>query len=171
MKRYYFVLCKTGHYCSGKSQKIKFKTKKTKKKKTKMEHECEFLVILKPDSVRRGLIGEIISSFEKMGFQLESMGKKRVPGDYLKILYGHLNPTIFEKNCDFMKSGDCIISTWRGNVQAARKMIGETDPLRRDPSSIRGKYSNSIRYNIIHCSDSVESAKNEVDELKKLSIL
>lgn len=133
-----------------------------------MENECYFLVILKPDAIRRGIAGKIISTYEKKGFQLKSLKKCALSRDYLLSLYEDLKPEIFDQNCDFMQSGDCIVSIWYGNVLLAKKLAGKTDPLQRDENSIRGKYSNSLRFNVVHCSDSVKSAKKEFDLTRSL---
>jgi len=123
-----------------------------------------FFVMVKPDGVKRGLVGEIISRFEKRGFKLHNM-KMTVPSKELAAEHykEHEGKVFFKDLIEFTCSGAVIPMIWEGTVEVAREIVGATIPWDATKGSIRGDYACSLRYNLIHCSDSVESAKREID--------
>jgi len=132
---------------------------------TTMSSERTFLMI-KPDGVARGLVANIIQRFEQRGYKLVAM-KMMVPSEeLLNQHYGDLkNKPFFPSLVKFIGSGPCVPMVWEGKdmVKQGRAMLGETDPLKSKPGSIRGDFSVDMGRNIIHGSDSVESANNEIN--------
>jgi nucleoside-diphosphate kinase len=139
------------------------------------------LVLLKPDAVKRGLTGEIISRFEKAGLKI--VGMKMVSPDEshyhhhyetISKLISRRGEEVFHKNADFMMSGPVIAMVLQGVnvVSNVRKMVGDTDPGSAQPGTIRGDYAHmTIEHanknssglpNIIHASGNVEEAGQEV---------
>lgn len=128
------------------------------------------LVIIKPDAVQRGLIGEVTSRFEKKGLQL--MGTKMVylDDEILKEHYAHIaDKPFFPGILKFMKSSPAVVQVWAGLdvVNAVRILCGITKAREADAGSIRGDLAMSIQCNVIHASDSIEAAKAEVKRFFK----
>jgi nucleoside-diphosphate kinase len=133
------------------------------------------LIILKPDSVRRKLLGEIISRFEKKGFNVENMDFRVLSRTIVEQHYSHvkiLHPQIFDSIVDYMTSGPVLIIVLSGNdvIFETRKLIGKTIIKDALPGTIRGDLgiSNTNGENLIHASDSPESA---LEELKRFGFL
>ncbi|ESO93907.1 hypothetical protein LOTGIDRAFT_205662 [Lottia gigantea] len=127
--------------------------------------ERTFLAV-KPDGVQRGLVGDIISRFEKRGYKLVALKLQQVSEDHLRKHYADLKgKPFFEGLVKFMASGPLVAMVWEGLdvVKQGRAMLGETNPLASKPGSIRGDYSIDMGRNICHGSDSVESAKKEIE--------
>ena len=128
-----------------------------------MSEKQKLFVMIKPDGVKRGLIGEIISRFEKKGFNLEAM-KMVVPS--CKLVEGHYEEHskkgFFDDLVKFTTSGPVVAMIWNGDVQVARKLVGSTLPWKADVGTIRGDMACCMRENLVHCSDSVESSKREI---------
>jgi nucleoside-diphosphate kinase len=123
-------------------------------------------VMVKPDGVARRLIGRIITMFEEKGLHLVQCGMVQPTEDVLRRHYvDHIEKPFFKDMEEYMLEGMVFISVWEGvsAVSVARSLIGATDPLRADLSSIRGRYGITVSRNLIHGSDSVEAAKREVD--------
>ena len=122
-----------------------------------------FLVMIKPDGVQRGLVGEIISRFEKRGFTLHNMKmvipSKEIVEDHYEE---HEGKAFFDKLVKFTCSGAVVPMIWEGNIQVARNIVGATVPWEAVKGTIRGDYACSIRSNLVHCSDTVESAQREI---------
>ena len=130
-----------------------------------MARERSF-VMVKPDGVQRGLVGEIMGRFEKRGFQV--VGAKLMwPGEtLLRKHYGDLSSKpFFEGMIKDMMSGPVFAMIIEGNnaVKMARRMLGETNPFDSLPGSIRGDFAVDISRNVCHGSDSVESANKEIE--------
>lgn len=130
----------------------------------KMTRERSF-VMIKPDGVQRGLMGEIMSRFEKRGYQI--VGAKLMwPGEtLLRQHYGDLSAkSFFEGMIKDMMTGPVFAMVIEGSnvVKNARRMLGETNPADSLPGSIRGDYAIDIGRNICHGSDSVDSANQEI---------
>ncbi|WP_072718764.1 MULTISPECIES: nucleoside-diphosphate kinase [Planktothrix] len=126
--------------------------------------ERTFLAI-KPDGVQRGLVGEIIRRFETKGFTLVGL-KLLIPSQELaeKHYAVHKERPFFKDLVSFITSGPIVAMVWEGDgvVASARKMIGATNPLNAEPGTIRGDFGINIGRNIIHGSDAIETAQNEI---------
>lgn len=126
--------------------------------------ERTFLMV-KPDGVQRGLIGEIISRFEKKGFQLAGAKLLTVPRELAEAHYAeHKERPFFGELVDFITSSPVFAMVWEGDqvIATARQMMGATNPLNAAPGTIRGDFGISVGMNIIHGSDSPESAEREL---------
>lgn len=123
------------------------------------------LVILKPCTVQRGLIGEIISRFEKKGLRLAGMKMVWLTDEILSEHYAHLKDRpFFQRVKDAMDVCPVIVCCWEGidAVQVVRLMAGATNGRNAQPGTIRGDYSMSVQENIVHASDSLETAAIEL---------
>jgi nucleoside-diphosphate kinase len=123
------------------------------------------LVLAKPDAVKRKLVGKIIARLERKGLKLAGIKMLQLDDGILKEHYAHLTDKPFFKDiAAFMKSLPVIAMVWEGknSVEAVRKIVGVTDPLQAELGTIRGDFALSIDENMIHASDSVESAEKEV---------
>ena len=122
------------------------------------------VVLLKPDALQRGLVGEIVSRLERKGLKLVGM-KMMVAGDSLLSEHyaHHKDKPFFSSLKKFMMSAPLVVMLWEGvdSVDVARKMTGATNGRNADLGSIRGDLSISQSNNLIHVSDSVESAEVE----------
>jgi len=124
-------------------------------------------IAVKPDGVQRGLVGKIVSRFEERGYKLVAI-KAVVPSRALaEEHYADLRPRPFFKGLvDYMTNGKApvVAMVWEGKdvIRQGRAMIGATNPLDSAPGSIRGQYCISVGRNIIHGSDSYESAAKEI---------
>lgn len=123
------------------------------------------LVILKPCTIQRGLIGEIISRFEKKGLILCGMKMTWLTDEILSEHYAHLKErSFFQRVKDAMAVCPVIICCWKGvdAVQVVRTLAGATNGRNAAPGTIRGDYSMSVQENIVHASDSPETAEIEL---------
>jgi nucleoside-diphosphate kinase len=128
------------------------------------------VVIIKPDGVRRGLVGEILSRFEKKGFKIRALKMIRLSREQAEKLYDiHFGKSFFNDLVNYMTSGPVVAVILEGDnaVNAVRLMIGPTDGSKAPPGTIRGDYSLSIRENVIHASDSIERVEHEVSVVFK----
>lgn len=122
-------------------------------------------IAIKPDAVQRGLIGPIIERFERKGFKLVGLKLMHVSKDLAERHYQeHREKPFFKGLVDFITSGPIVAMVWEGDnvVESARKMMGSTNPKDAQPGTIRGDFSVDLGRNVIHGSDSVESAKREI---------
>ncbi|CAK9188045.1 unnamed protein product [Ilex paraguariensis] len=122
-------------------------------------------IMIKPDGVQRGLIGEIISRFEKKGFFLKEMKLIRVERPFAEKHYEDLSAKpFFDGLVEYIISGAVVAMVWEGKnvVATGRKIIGATNPSLSDPGTIRGDFAVEIGRNVIHGSDSVENARKEI---------
>ncbi|CEJ01159.1 hypothetical protein G6F70_004336 [Rhizopus microsporus] len=123
-------------------------------------------IAIKPDGVQRGLVGKIISRFEERGYKLVGLKAIVPPRELAEKHYEDLSSRPFFKGLvDYMTSGTPVIAmVWEGKdvVKQGRAMIGATNPLESAPGTIRGQYAISVGRNIIHGSDSFESAEKEI---------
>mgnify|MGYP005842413703 CR=1 FL=1 len=122
-------------------------------------------IMVKPDGVQRGLIGEIITRFEKRGYKLVGLKMFLMPGEVAKTHYSeHQNKPFFKGLVDFITSGPVVAMVWEGKnvIGAAREMLGATDPQKALPGTIRGTYGIDIGRNVVHGSDSEASAQREI---------
>ena len=123
------------------------------------------LVILKPGTVQRALIGEIVNRFEKKGLLLVGMKMMWLTDEILNEHYAHLKDRpIFQRIKDSMTTCPVIVCCWKGKdaVQVVRLITGSTNGREALPGTIRGDYSMSIQENIVHASDSPETAEVEI---------
>lgn len=122
-------------------------------------------LMVKPDGVQRGLAGEIIARFEKKGFKIVALKMLRISRELAEKHYGeHVGKPFFESLVGFITSGPVVAMVIEGKdaVSAAREMMGATNPLKAAPGTIRGAYGIDIGRNVIHGSDSRESAEREI---------
>lgn len=122
------------------------------------------VVLVKPDGLQRGLIGDIISRFEKKGLKLVGLKMTRLSDEILDHWYAHHKDKPFFANLkSFMKSYPIVAMLWEGldAVEAVRLMCGVTRGSQAEPGSIRGDFGLSNQLNIIHASDSKEAADKE----------
>ncbi|MEW5922102.1 MAG: nucleoside-diphosphate kinase [Bacillota bacterium] len=122
-------------------------------------------VMLKPDAVQRNLAGEIIGRLEKRGLKLVALKMLKIRQELAEQHYGeHVGKPFFQSLVDFITSGPVIAMIWEGQnaVQVVRKMMGSTDPQAADPGTIRGDFALFMGNNIIHGSDSPQSAAREM---------
>ncbi|ABP55920.1 nucleoside-diphosphate kinase [Salinispora tropica] len=123
------------------------------------------LVLIKPDAVRRGLVGEIISRFERKGLQVDAMVQRTLNEDFADQHYAeHVDKPFYPPLKTFMTSGPLVALVLSGDqvIEVVRGMIGVTDGRRAAAGTIRGDLSLSNRENLVHASDSVDSAKREI---------
>ncbi|MCT4781795.1 MULTISPECIES: nucleoside-diphosphate kinase [Exiguobacterium] len=126
--------------------------------------EKTFLMV-KPDGVARGLIGEIISRFENKGYTLNRLEMLTPSVEIAEAHYAeHKEKPFFGELVAFLTSGPVVAMEWEGEniVAVSRMMIGKTNPLDAQPGTIRGDLAATMSQNVIHGSDSVESADREL---------
>ncbi|HHW20180.1 nucleoside-diphosphate kinase [Thermodesulfovibrio thiophilus] len=123
------------------------------------------LVIIKPDAVKKNLIGEIISRFEKNGLRISAlkkiyMNKKQAKGFYIV----HKDRPFYESLTDFMSEGPIVVMALEGEdaISKVRKIMGATNPSQADAGTIRKDFGESIERNAVHGSDSAQSAAYEI---------
>ncbi|XP_076446891.1 uncharacterized protein LOC143284121 [Babylonia areolata] len=123
-------------------------------------------IAVKPDGVQRGLIGDIVKRFERRGYKLVA-GKLCMPGkEHLEKHYAALSSKkFFPDLVAYMTSGPIFAMVWEGKevVRMGRCMLGATNPLDSNPGTVRGDFAIDVGRNVCHGSDSVESAKTEID--------
>ncbi len=123
------------------------------------------LAILKPDCVRKNLIGEVITKINETGFKIKAMKMVRLTNDSARGFYEiHKERPFFNDLLEYMTSGPCVpIALEKENaVEDFRKLIGATDPSKAEEGSIRKMFAESIEQNIVHGSDSNENAVKEI---------
>jgi nucleoside-diphosphate kinase len=124
------------------------------------------LVIVKPDAMRRGLLTEILARLERKGLRIEEMRQQRIDRALAERHYEeHREKPFFRELVDFITSGDVVVARIVGEqaISVVRTLMGPTDPAEAPPGTIRGDYGLIITENLIHGSDSPESAKRELD--------
>jgi nucleoside-diphosphate kinase len=122
-------------------------------------------LMVKPDGVQRNLIGEIVSRFEKKGFQLVGAKLMQVSKEQAETHYAeHKERPFFGELVDFITSSPVFAMAWEGEnvIATARQMMGATNPKDSAPGTIRGEYAATVGKNIIHGSDSPASAEREI---------
>jgi nucleoside-diphosphate kinase len=123
------------------------------------------LIIVKPDGIQRHLAGEIIGRFERKGFKLAAAKFTQMSEELARQLYAiHRGKAFFEGLVKFLSSAPVLVMVWEaeGVIDMVRKMIGATFGYEAEPGTIRGDFSSSRGYNLIHGSDSVKSAEEEI---------
>lgn len=122
-------------------------------------------VMVKPDGVRRALVGEIIGRFEQRGLQIVELRLIRVSRELAEAHYGvHRDKPFFPGLVEFITSGPVVamILEGEGAVTAARQMMGSTRPLEAAPGTIRADFALEVQENLVHGSDSPETARQEI---------
>ena len=123
------------------------------------------LILIKPDAFARGLTGEIIARFERKSLRLVALNPLTMTRELAERHYAeHAGKPFFESLIEFITSGPLVSLVLEGEqaIEAARQMIGATDPLKAAPGSIRGDYAVEVQTNMVHGSDSPESAAREI---------
>ena len=123
-------------------------------------------VLLKPDAVQRGLIGEILSRFERRGLKVTALKLIRVSRSLAETYYSeHKGKPFFEPLMAYVGAGPVVAMVLEGDgaVAAVRKMMGKTNSAEAEPGTIRGDLALTISRNLIHGSDSPESARREIE--------
>ncbi|KAJ4939047.1 hypothetical protein JOQ06_028510 [Pogonophryne albipinna] len=138
---------------------------KCRKEAIMAEQKERTFIAIKPDGVQRGIIGEVIKRFETKGFKLVAMKmlqahKEMLEQHYIDLKERPFFPTLIE----YMTSGPVVAMVWEGKgaVKTGRVMLGETNPAESKPGTIRGDFCIDVSKNIIHGSDSVDSANTEI---------
>ncbi|KAH8833607.1 nucleoside diphosphate kinase [Flagelloscypha sp. PMI_526] len=129
-----------------------------------MSSERTFIMV-KPDGVQRGLVGEIIARFEKRGYKLIALKMVTPTKAHLEKHYADLSSkSFFPGLIAYMNSGPVVAMVWQGTdaVKTGRVILGATNPLASAPGTIRGDYAISVGRNVCHGSDAVESAEKEI---------
>jgi nucleoside-diphosphate kinase len=128
-----------------------------------MEHT---FVMIKPDGVQRNLVGEIISRLEKNGLKIAGLKMLKIPLDLAEQHYEeHKEKPFFSKLVEFITSGPVVAMVVEGikAVSTVREMMGATNPLEAVPGTIRATYGMQTERNVIHGSDSLASARREIN--------
>jgi nucleoside-diphosphate kinase len=123
------------------------------------------LILVKPDAFARGLTGEIIARFERKGLQIVALKLITTPRDLAETHYDeHRERPFFGELVDFITSAPLVAMVLEGDeaVTAARQLIGATNPLEATTGSIRGDFAIAVGQNMVHGSDSPESATREI---------
>ena len=129
------------------------------------------LAIIKPDAVSRHFIGHVLTKLELEGFKIVDMKMVRMTKEQAEEFYGvHKDKPFFEGQTDFMASGPCVMMVLEGEniIKRYRKLMGATDYKKADPSTIRYELATDIRHNIVHGSDSVETANFEISFFNRI---
>jgi nucleoside-diphosphate kinase len=124
------------------------------------------LILVKPDAFERGLTGEVLARFERKGLQPVAIKLMTVEVDLANRHYAeHTDKPFFEELISFITRAPLVAMVLEGEkaVEAARQVIGATDPLEAAPGSIRGEYAVEVTFNLVHGSDSDESARREIE--------
>ena len=124
------------------------------------------LIIVKPDAVKRNLVGEILSRFEKKGFSILKLKMLNVTAEMAEQFYSvHISKPFFSELVSFITSGKVVAAIIEGNnvINVTREIIGKTNPKEANSGTIRGDFGMGILENSIHASDSRESFDKEVN--------
>ncbi|XP_057862008.1 nucleoside diphosphate kinase II, chloroplastic [Cryptomeria japonica] len=130
-----------------------------------METVEKSYIMIKPDGVQRGLVGDIISRFERKGFVLKGLKLFQCPTELAEEHYKDLkSKPFFPKLVKYITSGPVVCMAWEGPgvVASARKLIGITNPLQAEPGTIRGDFAIQTGRNVVHGSDSAENGEREI---------
>ncbi|GAA6021224.1 hypothetical protein JCM10207_002579 [Rhodosporidiobolus poonsookiae] len=122
-------------------------------------------IMIKPDGVQRGLVGEIIGRFEKRGYKLVALKLVQPTVEHLEKHYADLaGKGFFRGLVTYMASGPVVAMVWEGKdaVKTGRTILGATNPLASAPGTIRGDFAIDVGRNVCHGSDAVESAQKEI---------
>ncbi len=124
------------------------------------------LILVKPDAFSRGLTGEVVARFERKGLRIAALKLMVMERELAERHYAeHREKPFFDDLVEFITGGPLVAMVLEGHeaVTAARQVIGATNPLEASPGSIRGDFALEVQTNLVHGSDSAESARREVD--------
>jgi nucleoside-diphosphate kinase len=127
--------------------------------------EQHTFVMIKPDGVARGLVGEIVSRFERKGLTLHRMRMLTLDEDLARRHYAeHIDKPFFPELLQFITSGAVVAMDWSGEdaIAVSRDLMGVTDPKQAGPGTIRGDFGLEVTQNLVHGSDGPESADREL---------
>lgn len=122
-------------------------------------------IIVKPEAVARGLIGEILKRFEQKGLKIVRMKMDQVTEEVAREHYGHhADKPFFPGLIQAITAGPVVMAVLEGPgaIGHVRNLIGATDPAKAQPGSIRGDFANELPYNMVHASDAPETAAEEI---------
>lgn len=129
-----------------------------------MAHQHTFIMV-KPDGVERGLVGEVISRLEDKGLRLQKIRSLHIDEETARRHYEeHLDKPFFTELLEFITSGLVVAMEWSGEsaIEVARTLMGATDPKEASPGTIRGDLGLEVTRNLVHGSDGPESARREL---------
>lgn len=129
-----------------------------------MEVQQTFIIV-KPEAVARGLVGEILKRFEDKGLKIRRLAVKQIEPDVARVHYGHhADKPFFGELIEAITAGPVVIGVLEGPgaIAHVRNLIGATDPLKAAPGTIRGDFALQNPYNMVHASDSPETAREEI---------
>lgn len=122
-------------------------------------------IIVKPEAVERGLIGTVLTRFENRGLKIRKLEVREISRDLAKVHYAHLSDKpFFAGVLDSITAGPVVTGILEGEnaIELVRTLLGATDPLKAAPGTIRGDFGTVLPYNVVHASDSPESAAREI---------
>jgi nucleoside-diphosphate kinase len=123
------------------------------------------LLIVKPDGVVRGLVGEVLVRVERKGYRVEKIKSMKMDRDFAERHYAeHKGELYYSDLIEYITEGPVVVAIISGenSIENVRRILGQTDPLKARPGSIRGAYATSVTRNLVHGSDSTESAAHEI---------
>jgi nucleoside-diphosphate kinase len=123
------------------------------------------LILVKPDAFERGLTGEVLARFERKGLRIVGLRQLTIEEEFASQHYEeHTEKPFFGELVDFITRGPLVAAVLEGPdaIIAARQLIGATNPLEASPGSIRGDFALEVTFNLVHGSDSKESAEREI---------
>jgi nucleoside-diphosphate kinase len=124
------------------------------------------LILIKPDAFERGLTGEVLARFERKGLRITALRLLQADEEIANVHYAeHADKPFFGELVEFITRGALVAAILEGHeaVAAARQVIGATNPIEAAPGSIRGDFGLEVTFNMVHGSDSDESAEREID--------
>jgi nucleoside-diphosphate kinase len=124
------------------------------------------LILVKPDAFERGLTGEVIRRFERKGLRIVALKLMQVDRDLAERHYSeHATKPFFQELIEFITRSPLVAMVLEGNgaVEAARQLIGATNPIEAAPGSIRGDFATEVTFNLVHGSDSTNTAAREIE--------
>ena len=130
-----------------------------------MSADSRTLILVKPDAFERGLTGEVLARFERKGLRIAAMRLVQADTEIANRHYAeHTDKPFFGELVEFITRGPLVAAVFEGvdAVTAARQLIGATNPLEAAPGSIRGDFAVEVTFNLVHGSDSDESAAREI---------
>jgi nucleoside-diphosphate kinase len=124
------------------------------------------LLIVKPDGVARGLVGEVLMRVERKGYHIEKIKGEVIERKLAETHYAeHKGKPFYDDLINYITSGLSVIAVIAGEntIESLRVIMGPTDPVEATPGSIRGAYATSVTHNLVHGSDSAQSAEREIE--------